>query len=102
MHAITIAFTSLTPETPQYVFGDRVAVTDTCEPQCWVTGRVVGLRIDEVYQPGWWYTVQLDLPNGFAEEYVQIDLVPEGKIPVLQAQYFSIRSPGSASGKSIS
>ncbi|NHC35330.1 hypothetical protein QH73_0011780 [Scytonema millei VB511283] len=87
MNVTTIAFTSSTPEVPQYVFGDRVAVTDTCEPQDWATGRVVGLRIDEVYQPGWWYTVQLDLPNGFAEEYIQTDLVPEVQISALQEQW---------------
>lgn len=87
MNVTTIAFTSSTPEAPQYVFGDRVAVTDTCEPQYWATGRVIGICIDGVHQPGWWYAVQLDTPQGFAEEYIQTDLVPEAQIPVLQSQW---------------
>ena len=43
--------------------------------------------IDGVHQPGWWYAVQLDTPQGFAEEYIQTDLVPEAQIPVLQSQW---------------
>lgn len=85
MNTITITFRHHYASAPQYTFGDRVAVTNDCEPEAWATGKVLGLRLEEISSPRWWYTVKLDKPLGFAEEYLDEDLVPEAQLPALQA-----------------
>lgn len=87
MNTINITFTHSEASAPQYTFGARVAVADVCEPEAWATGKVLGLQLEEIFPPRWWYTVKLDKPLGFAEEYLTEDLVPEAQIPTLQAQW---------------
>ena len=34
----------------RYKFGDRVAHSDECAPTNWLTGKIIGLKLDESYQ----------------------------------------------------
>jgi hypothetical protein len=72
---------------PSYKFGDRVAVSEECAPTNWLTGKIVGLTLDETYQPIWYFSVRLDAPSGLTEEYLGDDLVLEKEIPDLQAEW---------------
>lgn len=89
MSLITITFDYPHAPLPQFKFGDRVALSDDCPPCEWLTGKVVGLTIDESYEPHWYYSVKLDTPSGLTEEYLEDDLVPDKEIPVLQAKWES-------------
>lgn len=86
MPLITITFDSSAP-LPKFNFGERVAQSDECPPCNWLIGKVVGLTIDESYDPTWYYSVKLDAPSGLTEEYLGDDLVPETEIPNLQAEW---------------
>ncbi|MFO4907528.1 hypothetical protein RCK08_26160, partial [Salmonella enterica subsp. enterica serovar 1,4,[5],12:i:-] len=48
---------------------------------------IIGLTLDESYEPHWYYSVKLDAPSGLTEEYLEDDLVPDKEIPVLQAEW---------------
>jgi hypothetical protein len=43
--------------------------------------------LEEALIPQWFYVVQLDSPKGLVEEYPDDDLVPEGFISTLQAEW---------------
>lgn len=85
----TIVLTFNYPEAPRpsYKFGDRVAVSNECAPTNWLTGKIIGLTLDETYQPNWYYSVRLDAPSGLTQEYSGDDLVLEKEIPDLQAEW---------------
>lgn len=87
MPMITISFNYPSAPLPRYKFGDRVAQNDECAPCDWLTGKIVGLTLDENYEPIWYYAIKLDAPSGLIEEYLESDLVPETQIPLLQAQW---------------
>lgn len=87
MPMITISFNYPQAPLPRYKFGDRVAVTSDCQPCDWLTGKIVGLILDENYQPCWYYSLKLDAPSGLTEEYLGDDLVSEKQIPVLQSEW---------------
>ncbi len=92
MPLITITFNYPHAPLPKFKFGDRVALSDDCPPCDWLTGKVVGLTLDESYDPTWYYSVKLDAPSGLTEEYLECALVPEKEIPVLQAGWKSVVS----------
>lgn len=87
MPLIVLTFNYPSAPLPQYKFGDRVALIDKCSPDGWLTGKVVGLTLDENYQPYWYYSVKLDAPSGLTEEYSGDELVPEKEVPALQAEW---------------
>lgn len=88
MPMITLTFNYPHAPLPRFKFGDRVAVTEECAPTNWLTGKVVGLTLDdEAYEPIWYYSLKLDAPSGLTEEYQADDLVAEKQIPDLQAQW---------------
>lgn len=84
----TIVLTFNYPEVPlpKYKFGDRVAVSDCCQPSQWACGKVIGLIFEE-YHSGWWYSVKLDAPAGYTEEYIENDLVAETEIATRQTEW---------------
>lgn len=85
---ITLTFNYPSAPLPKFKFTDRVAVSEECAPTNWLTGKVVGLTLDdEAYQPIWYYSIKLDAPSGLTEEYQADDLVLETQIPVLQAEW---------------
>lgn len=87
MPMITLTFNYPSAPLPRYKFGDRVAVTSDCQPSDWLTGKIVGLILDENYQPYWYYSVKLDAPSGLTEEFQSDDLVPESEIHTWQTQW---------------
>ncbi len=88
MPMITISFNYPSAPLPRYKFGARVAVTSDCPPCEWLTGKVVGLTLNENQQPYWWYySVKLDAPSGLTEEYGGDSLVPENQIHSLQLEW---------------
>ena len=87
MPKIVLTFNYPSAPLPRYKFGDRVAVTDECAPANWLTGKIIGLTLDETYQPIWYFSVRLDAPSGLTEEYSGDDLVLEKEIPDLQAEW---------------
>ncbi len=84
MPMITLTFNYPQAPLPRYKFGDRVAVFSDCPPTEWLTGKVVGLILNENQQPYWYYSVKLNTPCGLTEEYLGDDLVPESEILSLQ------------------
>ncbi len=52
-----------------------------CPPNQRLTGKVVGLYLEEKLIPQWLYAVELDSPQGLVEEYFAEDLVLESDIP---------------------
>ncbi len=80
MPMITLTFNYPQVPLPRYKFGDRVAVTDYSQPDQWVCGTVIGLIFEENYHSGWWYSVKLDAPAGYTEEYREGDLVADLKL----------------------
>ena len=58
-----------------------------CQPEAWAIGKVIGLQLEEIFAPRWWYICKLDSPLGLTEEYLDSDLVPEIEIPALQAEW---------------
>lgn len=88
MPLITISFDYPDAPLPQFKFGDAIAVTDKCAPKDWLTGKVVGLILEEeTCKPRWWYAIKLNNPQGFTEEYLGDDLVLEEEISTLQFQW---------------
>lgn len=87
MPMITISFNYPDAPLPKYKFGDRVALSDECAPCNWLTGKIVGLTLDENYQPCWYYSLKLDVPSGLTEEYQGDDLVLESEIHSLQLEW---------------
>ena len=87
MPKIVLRFNYPEAPLPSYKFGDRVAVTEECAPTNWLTGKIIGLTLDETYQPIWYFSVKLDAPSGLTEEYSGDDLVLEKEIPDLQAEW---------------
>ncbi len=87
MPKIVVTFNHPEAPLPSYKFGDRVAVTEECAPTNWLTGKVVGLTLDETYQPIWYFSVRLDAPSGLTEEYLADDLVLEEQISDLQTEW---------------
>lgn len=87
MPLITITFNYPDTPLPQFKFGDAIAVIDECQPKDWLTGKVVGLILEETDKPRWWYSVKLDSPLGLTEEYLADNLVPEREIASLQSQW---------------
>lgn len=87
MPKIVLTFNYPEVPLPRYKFGDRVAVTDECAPTNWLTGKVIGLTLDETNQPIWYFSVRLDAPSGLTEEYSGDELVPEKQIPDLQTEW---------------
>ena len=86
MPMITLTFNYPQAPLPRYKFGDRVAVTDCCQPSNWRCGQVIGLIFEE-YHSGWWYSVKLDTPAGYTEEYLEGNLVAETEIATRQTQW---------------
>lgn len=78
MTTITITFTHPEAEQAKFTFGDRVAVIREGEP--WESGKVVGLYLDELSRPKWYYTVKLD-SDGCIKDCLAKDLVLETNIP---------------------
>jgi len=87
MNTITITFSQTSAVAPKYIITDCIAVQSDCQPEAWATGLVVGLHLEELFEPRWWYICKLDSPLGLTEEYLDTDLVPENKIPTLQAEW---------------
>jgi len=87
MPIIAIAFNYPQASPPKYTIGDRVAITDNCPPKDWLVGKVIGLSLEENDEIRWWYSVRLNSPTGFTEEYQDQDIVPETTISMLQAQW---------------
>lgn len=87
MPKIVLTFNYPEAPLPRYKFGDRVAVTEECAPTNWLTGKVVGLTLDETDRPIWYFSVKLDAPSGLTEEYSGDCLVLEKEIPDLQAEW---------------
>lgn len=87
MAMITISFNYPDTPLPKYKFGDRVAISDCCQPSDWVCGKVIGMILEETYHPGWWYSVKLDAPAGYTEEYLESDLVAETEIATRQTEW---------------
>ena len=87
MNIITITFTHAEAQPPKYIITDRIAVRSDCQPEAWATGKVAGLRLEEIFEPRWWYLCKLDKPLGLTEECLDTDLVPESEIPTLQSQW---------------
>jgi hypothetical protein len=87
MKSITIKFNHPKAEPPKYTFGLRVAITSSCQPKQWATGRITGLRLDDRSVNHWNYTVDLDSPQGYCEEYSQEDLVAENELLVRQQEW---------------
>jgi len=87
MAIIKITFDHPEASAPKHKFGERVALTDKCQPKDWLTGKVVGLTLEDTYEHRWWYAIKLDYPLGLTEEYLGHDLVTEQEIPMLQAQW---------------
>ena len=83
---ITLTFNYPQAPLPRYKFGDRVAVKDCCQPDQWVCGKVIGLIFEE-HHSGWWYSVKLDAPAGYTEEYIESDLVAETEIATRQTEW---------------
>ncbi len=86
MPMITLTFNYPQAPLPRYKFGDRVAVTDCCQPSQWACGKVIGLIFEE-HHSGWWYSVKLDTPAGYTEEYIESDLVAETEITARQTEW---------------
>ncbi len=85
MPTITITFDYPKAEVPKYKFGDRIAIIDDNSPKHWLSGEVVGMTLEtQIYKPCWSYSVMLDLPVGYTEEYEESELVPETKIVIEQ------------------
>jgi hypothetical protein len=74
MTTINIAFTHPFAKAPKYTFGEQVAIKSNCNPKQWATGQVTGLRLDYDSNDSWNYTVVLDYPQGFCEEFIEEDL----------------------------
>ena len=87
MTKIEITFDHPSAPLPRYKFGDRMAVNEECAPINWLTGKIVGLTLDETYQPIWQFSIKLDSPSGLTEEYQADELVPKKQIPALQAEW---------------
>lgn len=93
MPTIIIKFEHQQAETPKYTFGERLVVIDDCAPKDWLIGEVVGLTLEtEFYSPRWWYSLKLNSPLGYTEEYQESELVPEAKTPALQAEWERIEA----------
>lgn len=77
MNLITIQFAHPEATQPLYLFGDQVAIVDkSVPPEDWCTGRIVGLRICDVYETLWEYAIKLDGLVAVTEHYTDYDLVP--------------------------
>lgn len=87
MPLITITFEHNDASAPKYKFGDRIAVTENCQPKDWLLGEVIGLCLESGYESRWWYAVKLASPIDYTEEYLGEDLVPQTEIPRLQAEW---------------
>ena len=87
MNTITIEFSHPDALSPKYKFGDSVAVTNDCQPEAWAIGKVVGLNLEEILGTRWLYTVKLDSPLGYTEEYEEDKLVLESEISTLQIEW---------------
>ncbi len=74
MNTINITFTHSFAKTPKYTFGEQVAIKSNCNPNLGTTGKVTGLRLDDYSNNTWNYTVVLDYPQGFCEEFTEEDL----------------------------
>jgi hypothetical protein len=74
VNTINIIFTHPFAKTPKYTFGEQVAIKSNCERKKWATGKVTGLRLDDYSNNTWNYTVVLDYPQGFCEEFTEEDL----------------------------
>jgi hypothetical protein len=74
MSVITIRFTHFSAQQPKYTFGEQVAIKSNCDRKKWATGKVTGLRLDDYSTNIWNYTVVLDYPQGFCEEFIEEDL----------------------------
>lgn len=87
MNTITITFTHCEAQPPKFTITDHIAVRSDCQPEAWATGKVAGLRLEEIFEPRWWYIVKLDSPIGLTEECLDSELVSETEIPTLQSQW---------------
>jgi hypothetical protein len=74
MTTINIAFTHPFAKAPKYTFGEQVAIKSNCDRKKWAIGKVTGLRLDYDPNDSWNYTVVLDYPRGFCEEFIEEDL----------------------------
>lgn len=92
LKTITIKFNHPEAELPKYTFGSRVAITSYCQPKEWATGKITGLRLDEYSASTWNYTVNLDYPQGYCEEWAEEDLVAENELPARQQEWEETRS----------
>lgn len=87
MPLITITFDHPDAAQPRFSLMQRVAITDDCAPKHWRVGLVIGITFQDTYHPGWWYSIKLDEPYGYTEEYLESDLVVETEITALQSQW---------------
>jgi hypothetical protein len=74
VNIINITFTHPFAKAPKYTFGEQVAIKSNCDRKQWATGKVTGLRLDYDSTNNWNYTVVLDYPQGFCEEFTEEDL----------------------------
>lgn len=82
MPTITITFEHPQASLPKYKFGDRLAVKGDNPATGWLVGEIVGMALEtEVFQPRWWYSIKLDFPPGYTEEYQEDELIPATEIP---------------------
>ena len=84
MNIITITFVHPEAKSPKYTFGSRVAITSNCQPKEWAKGKITGLRLDDYSGSTWNYTVDLDYPQGYCEEWAEEDLVAENELASCQ------------------
>jgi hypothetical protein len=74
VNTINITFTHPFAKAPKYTFGEQVAIKSNCNPKKWTIGKVTGLQLDYDSNDTWNYTVVLDYPQGFCEEFTEEDL----------------------------
>ena len=58
---------------PKYAIEEVVAIKSDCDPKLWLTGKVTGLQRDR--NNTWNYTILLEYPQGYCEEYKKDELL---------------------------
>ena len=73
MKNIKIDFSDNSVEAPKYAIGEVVAIKSDCDPELWLIVKVNGLQLDS--NNIWNYTVLLEYPEGYCEEYKEDELL---------------------------
>jgi hypothetical protein len=62
------------PKLPNILLENKSQLKVTAIAKKWAKGQVTGLRLDYDSINNWNYTVVLDYPQGFCEEFIEEDL----------------------------